>query len=75
MNETEEFEVDVLFNEHDGLFNFGVRGHDNVNMTLAMPLDDKDGAAFDWLAGNATRIIVAAMKHIIGDDENVVVDI
>ena len=66
----EEFEADVEFDPNEGHFEFSVVDHPAVRMTLDLPRDDADGAAFDWMVSEATMILIAGLKRLVEEVES-----
>lgn len=67
---SEDFEADVTFDPNEGLFTFVVDGHEEVEMTLRMPQNDKHSAAFDWMVSEATAIMIAGLNRLVDELEN-----
>ena len=69
MSETQEAVVD--FNSDKGIIAVHPSNNPDIKLTLTLPKRDEDGEAFDWIAGNATQIIIAALHQIVDEVEEV----
>jgi hypothetical protein len=71
MSETQEYvpEAVVDLDAEKGIISIHPSKNPDVKLTLTLPKSDEDGPAFDWIAGNATVIIIAALNQIVQEVE------
>jgi len=62
-------EAVVDFNPDTGLISVHPSNNPDIKLTLTLPKKDEDSEAFDWIAGNATQIIIAALNQIVDEVE------